>query len=386
MTRELGFEAFQRRRHMLALDGLRALAIIGVLLHHTRHRPFPFVQGFRGVWVFFVLSGFLITTLALREEARNGSLNIRAFMIRRVFRILPLYYLALGVALVWVFALGMEPETVDRFRHHLASYVFYAPEFPIFLHRFEIPFGQTWSLGIEEKFYLVWPFLAFGLLAHSRYRLAVTLALIAVALGLTASGGWLAQMWGSYTDILLGCLVAQLMHQRATYERLAVLGRPAIAWSLFIALGVAAMIQSTGDQVPVQVSERLFSLFAAATLIAIVTNQRGPATLLSTPWLVRIGVWSYAIYLTHGFVFDAINPLLPEGRIGDCASLVVMLAIDLPICWLLHIWVEQPLIAFGKRLAAQTRAAAPAPAMTASDVFATRDPAAGAADITASRS
>src|SRR5689334_19149490 len=177
MARELSFEAFQQRRHMLALDGLRALAIIGVLLHHTRHRPFALVHGFRGVWVFFVLSGFLITTLALREEAREGRLNIRAFMVRRVFRILPLYYLALGTALICVLALGMEHETADLFRRSLASYLFYAPEFPIFLNHFDIPFAQAWSLGIEEKFYLVWPLLAFGLLAHSRYRLAVTVML-----------------------------------------------------------------------------------------------------------------------------------------------------------------------------------------------------------------
>src|SRR5689334_6125153 len=326
MTRELGFEAFQRRRHVLALDGLRALAIIGVLLHHTRDKPFALVNGYRGVWVFFVLSGFLITTLALREEARSGRLNIRAFMIRRVFRILPLYYLALGIALVWVFALGYHADTAPRFQHYLTNFLFYAPEFPIFLHQFKIPFGQTWSLGIEEKFYLVWPFLAFGLLAHSRYRLAVTGALIVVALVLTATGGWLAQMWGSYTDILIGCFVAQLMHRRATYERLAVLGRPAIAWSVCIALVLATTISSFGSGMPEQVGERVFSVIAAAALIALVTNQRGPATLMSAPWLVRIGVWSYAIYLTHVFVFDAVSPLLPAGLIGDVLTFVVMLA------------------------------------------------------------
>jgi peptidoglycan/LPS O-acetylase OafA/YrhL len=352
MARELSFEAFQQRRHVLALDGLRALAIIGVLLHHTRHKPFALVHGFRGVWVFFVLSGFLITTLALREEARAGRLDIRAFMIRRVFRILPLYYLALAAYLVWVFVLQMEPDGASRFAYYMPNFLFYAPEFPIFQHHFEVPFGQAWSLGIEEKFYLVWPFLAFGLLAHSRHRLWVTLVLIAVTATLTVNGGWLAQMWGSYTDILIGCLVAQSLHQRAIYERLAVLGRTGIAWAVFVALAVATLIHGPGTQL----AERVFSLLAAVTLIALVTNQRGPATLLSTPWLVRIGIWSYAIYLTHTIVFDIVNPLLPAGRAGDCLTLVAMLAIDLPICWLLHVSVEKPLIRVGKRLAARRRA------------------------------
>ncbi len=342
---------------MLALDGLRALAIIGVLLHHTRDKPFGLLHGFRGVWVFFVLSGFLITTLALREEARAGRLDIRAFMIRRVFRILPLYYLALAAYLIWVFVLQMDPEGASRFAYYLPNFLFYLPEFPIFRHHFEIPFGQTWSLGIEEKFYLVWPVLAFGLLAHSRYRLWVTLALLAVTATFTVNGGWLAQMWGSYTDILIGCLVAQLLHQRAIYERLAVLGRTGIAWAALIALGVATTIQGSGTQL----GERVFSLLAAVTLIALVTNQRGPATLMSTPWLVRIGVWSYAIYLTHTIVFGIVNPLMPPGRVGDCLTLVAMLAIDLPICWLLHVYFEKPLIRLGKRLAARRSAPEPSP-------------------------
>jgi peptidoglycan/LPS O-acetylase OafA/YrhL len=293
--------------------------------------------------------------------------------------------LALGAALAWVFVLGMEPDTADRFRHYLVDYFFYAPEFPIFQHRFDMPFAQAWSLGIEEKFYLVWPLLAFGLLAHSRYRLAITVALIAVALVLTANGGWLAQMWGSYTDILIGCLVAQLLHRRATYERLAVLGRPPIAWAIWIALALATLVHSAGTHVPVQVSERLFSTLAAVALIALVTNQRGPATLLSSPWLVRMGVWSYAIYLTHGFVFDMIDPLLPAGRSGDCLTLVVMLAIDLPIVWLLHVWLEKPLIDFGRRLAARTRAPVTEPAISAADLFATRDNSAEAVPVTRRR-
>jgi peptidoglycan/LPS O-acetylase OafA/YrhL len=347
MSRELSFEAFQQRRHMLALDGLRALAILGVLFHHTRGKPFGLFHGYRGVWVFFVLSGFLITTLALREEVRTGRLDIRAFMIRRVFRILPLYYLMLAAYAIWVFVLNMEPDGAANFEHYFLNFVFYTPEFPIFLTKFDVPFGQTWSLGIEEKFYVVWPFLAFGLLAHSRFRLAVTVGLILVTAMLTATSGWLAQMWGSYTDILIGCLVAQLMQRREVYERLAVLGRTWIAWAVFAGFAIATMSQWTGTQL----GERGYSIVAALALIALVTNQRGPATLLSASWLVRIGVWSYAIYLTHTIVFQVVNPLLPEGRIWNGLTLVATLAIDLPICWLLHVLIEKPLIDVGKRLA-----------------------------------
>jgi len=74
---------------MLPLDGVRPVPSLGYCFHHTRNDPFGRLHGFRGVPVFFVLSGFLITTLALREEAETGQLSIRAFAIRRVFRIMP---------------------------------------------------------------------------------------------------------------------------------------------------------------------------------------------------------------------------------------------------------------------------------------------------------
>jgi peptidoglycan/LPS O-acetylase OafA/YrhL len=247
----------------------------------------------------------------------------------------------------------------ERFADHLFAYIFYAPEFPIFQYKFDIPFGQTWSLGIEEKFYLVWPFLAFWLLARSRYRMAMTVVLIAISALLTATSGWLAQMWGSYTDILIGCLVAQLLQQRAIYSRLSVLGETQVAWVAVLALGIGLLGNWTGNQI----GECMFSVLAAVTLIALVMNERGPATILGQAWLVRLGVWSYAIYLTHGMVFDFVKPLVPAGRVGDVMTLLAMLIIDLPLCWLLHTYFEKPMIRIGKRLAARMPAVTrPAPA------------------------
>ncbi len=348
MARALTFTAFQSRRYIPALDGLRALAILGVLLHHTRGKPFGLLHGYRGVWVFFVLSGFLITTLALRE-ANLGRFDLRGFVIRRTFRILPLYYLTLLAYLVWVFALNMEPNA-DVFAQSMLNFVFYTPEFPIFRTDFGVPFGQSWSLGIEEKFYLVWPTLAFVVLARSHHRIAVTVLLIVFGAVLTAQGGWLAQMWGSYTDILIGCLLAQLLNERATYEKLAVLGRTGIAWAVIALLALATLRNGT-----TQLGERSFSLLAAAAITALVTNERGPAQHMSTPWLLRIGVWSYAIYLTHAIVFDVVNQTMPPGRIGNVLTLPATLLIDLPICWLLHRYIEKPLINIGRKLASRRR-------------------------------
>jgi peptidoglycan/LPS O-acetylase OafA/YrhL len=333
---------------MPTLDGVRACAILGVLLHHTRHDPFGRFHGFRGVWLFFVLSGFLITTLALREEDKTGALNLRAFAIRRVFRIMPLFYLALLAYLIWVCIFGME-QNGFLLQHHLLSYALYCPEFPIFHHQFTVPFGQAWSLGIEEKFYLVWPLLAFVCLARSRHRITVTAVLLASTTCLTATSTELAQMWGSYSDILIGCLLALVMHERTGYEQLRTLGSTAVTWAVLVLLAVLAVNRLTGTQL----GERLFSLAGAAAIAALVTNTGAPMKLASNLWLTRIGAWSYAIYLTHPIVFDVWGRLLPAGRAFDYLTLPLSVATDLPLCWLLHTWVEKPLIAVGRRVASR---------------------------------
>jgi peptidoglycan/LPS O-acetylase OafA/YrhL len=95
----------------------------------------------------------------------------------------------------------------------------------------------------------------------------------------------------------------------------------------------------------------VYALVATVTMASLVANEAGPVALLSRPWLLQIGVWSYAIYLTHQIVMDAMNLLVPLrwGRPGDVLALVLALAVDLPICWWLHRKVEQPCIALGRR-------------------------------------
>lgn len=341
----LTYASFRAQTRMPVLDGVRAFAMFGVLLHHTRNGPFGRFHGFRGVWLFFVLSGFLITTLALREEDRTGALNVRAFAIRRIFRIMPLFYLSLVAYVVWACVLGMEPNG-NLLLRYLPSYILYCQEFPIIHSHFIIPFGQAWSLGIEEKFYLLWPLLAFVWFAHSRYRMMLTVGLLAGALFFTATNIEYAQVWGSYCDILIGCLLALLMHDRRGYEYLRVLGRSDLT-TFFVLLVLAAA--AVGRLSGTQVGERWFSLAAAAAIAALVTNTGQATQLASHPWLRSIGIWSYAIYLTHPIAFDFWKRVLPIGRAGDYLSLVLTCVTVFPLCWLLHIWVEKPLIGVGRR-------------------------------------
>src|SRR5690606_33976224 len=104
-------EGFLAVRYWPALDGLRAVSILLVVLFHTTDPVWQVIDGRMGVTLFFVISGFLITTLLLREEERRGQVSLRGFYIRRIFRIAPLYYLALGATLVLVLAMGVGERT-----------------------------------------------------------------------------------------------------------------------------------------------------------------------------------------------------------------------------------------------------------------------------------
>ena len=150
------FDSYQRTRAFGALDGLRFLSILVVVWHHTPARISwwrPSEYGFLGVDLFFVISGFLIVTLLLRERERSGDISLRKFYMRRTLRIFPLYYtFVLGLAAFYaIFHTGSEFG--QAFVREVPIYLTYMGNF------FPVSLGIVWSLAAEEQFYLVWPFI-----------------------------------------------------------------------------------------------------------------------------------------------------------------------------------------------------------------------------------
>src|SRR5688572_30335175 len=123
MTAPTAREHELARPYFAELDGVRAISIFSVVVWHATER-FAWLHGHHGVTFFFVLSGFLITTLLLREESTRGRVNLKAFWIRRTFRILPLYYCALAVYAVLVLGLGLQADRAASFRLALPYYLF----------------------------------------------------------------------------------------------------------------------------------------------------------------------------------------------------------------------------------------------------------------------
>lgn len=223
-------------RRMASLDGLRALAIGLVLLAHLRAtRGFGNPQfgigdyGHLGVVVFFVISGFLITSLLLAEHARRGRVSLKLFYARRSLRIFPASYAYVAIALALT-ALGLIHLTGSDLWHAATYTVNYHPGR-------SWPIGHLWSLAVEEQFYLLWPF-AFVMLGPRRAVWAV-IAVIALGPAARAFNRWFListpyhdlEMFPMVADSLaMGCLLAILrgrLEQQRWYLKLF---RP--VWSL----------------------------------------------------------------------------------------------------------------------------------------------------------
>ncbi|HUR28086.1 MAG TPA: acyltransferase, partial [Planctomycetota bacterium] len=149
------FDEFRARRHFSALDGIRAISILAVLWHHTAAGLGGIAlssNGFLGVNMFFVLSGFLIVTLILREKDRTGGISLKRFYARRTLRIFPIYYLVIAALLAYVL---LVPETGFRadFLRELPYHLTYTSNW---IHSATI-LAIAWSLAAEEQFYLLWP-------------------------------------------------------------------------------------------------------------------------------------------------------------------------------------------------------------------------------------
>lgn len=311
-------QTYLATRHFGSLDGLRFLCISAVIWHHvplwTELNSIAgiFVRGHVGVDFFFVLSGYLITTLLLREEAAKGRFSLRGFYWRRILRIVPVYFFV--VSLAAFYAIVVKGRTGDL---ELLPYYY------LFLSNFlsdHIPLlTPTWSLAMEEQYYLIWPMLL--LLIPRRWIVPVLLAMIGVnlagVLGALTPLGITAVELGplnlgmpasTYAPILMGSLAAVLLHKRTSFDRIApFLSVKAAPW-LCLATLLWALSAFPGALIgwPNLVVHALMTL----TVISLVVREdNGLAPILKLRPIERIGQISYGIYLYHLFALSLVVKL-----------------------------------------------------------------------------
>jgi peptidoglycan/LPS O-acetylase OafA/YrhL len=358
-------QAYLSRRYFPELDGLRALCVLLVISVHMYDSAalWKWLAGSKGVTVFFILSGYLITTLGLREEEERGSVSLAAFYVRRCCRLLPLYYLVLGLYGVLLVGLGLGPGMAGLFKAALPYYAFYLQEVPFYswlvLGQQDVPFFHSWSLGVEEKFYLLWPLLAFvAWRGDCRRRLAGALALAGLfALApLLWTMGPVGRAWGRclfcYFSLLAGCALAQLLHDPVWFGRLRRLGR--LTWPaliLFLGCHFATPWCEPGSATAALL-DVVYTLGATAFLACVLLGD-GPVTraLRATP-LVFVGRLSYGVYLVHVLAMVAayrLLPFAPGDPVRGVLSYLLTCVVAVGVAWLLAVTVERHGVALGRR-------------------------------------
>jgi peptidoglycan/LPS O-acetylase OafA/YrhL len=343
------------------LDGLRGAAVVAVLLFHAGH----LVGGYLGVDLFFVLSGYLITGLLMADWNSHGEVRLGAFWARRARRLLPaLLVMLLGVAAYS--ALVASPTQFAAIRADALSTLGYVANWHSILagHSYwtlfsaPSPLDHTWSLAIEEQFYLVWPLIVLGLVSRARRRDVLAPRILAVALGGAVGLGVLAvslAALGASTNrvylgtdtrapaILLGAAFAALCARhapaRSTGGRIGVeiAGLGGMAW-------LAWAWTHLDGQDPFLARGGLLLCGVAAVLVisAVVHPLQGPvASLLSFAPLRWLGLISYGLYLWHWPVYVWLNATRTEIHGWTLTGLRVAVSLTLAVAS--YLVVEMPI-------------------------------------------
>jgi len=356
-----------RLSYLPGLDGLRAFAVIAVLLYHA---DLSWIRGgFLGVEVFFVISGYLITTLLLTEWHQQGRINLIGFWLRRARRLLPALYLLLVVTLA--FAVVFLPGEVARLRDDALAAFAYVTNWYLILG--EQSYFETvgrpsllqhlWSLAVEEQFYVLWPLLLtvalWGVAPRGRWqrrRLALCIALA----GATGSALLMAILYQPGVDpsriyygtdtrvagLLFGAALA-FVWVPGRLPRWAGRIRPLLLDVAGLsALGALVWFYLRLDQYQPFLFQGGFTLVALATAVVILVavhphTHLGPHFLEWGP-LRWIGLRSYSIYLWHWPVFMLTRPELDVPFTG-LPLLALRLAVTIVLADLSYRFVETPI-------------------------------------------
>ena len=321
------------------IDGLRAIAVIAVILYHA---GFPYAAGgFVGVDVFFVISGFLITSIVV-QDLREDSFSIRKFYERRVRRIIPALFCVSALCLVPAW-LWMFPDEFTAFGKSLVGVATFSGNIVFWLqtnyfspHVERLPLLHIWSLGVEEQYYLLAPLAIRWLWVHgNRKRLIVPIGLVGIAsLGLAE---WGSRSYPSATFYLLHTRVWELMigsGLAVSSQDTAPASDPwkANSLSLFGLLAILYSILAFNDK-----TTRFPSVIALiptlGTMLVIRYADRSSSIgrVLSVKPLVGIGLISYSLYLWHQPVFAFARIAGGHELTASSAFILIVLALLLAI-------------------------------------------------------
>ena len=311
----LSYEGWRACRFFTTFDGLRALAILAVIWHHSGGGPLDSTglsRGFLGVDFFFAISGFLIVTLLLRERDRNGVISLRGFYMRRSLRIFPVYYAFLGgITAAYVLLQPGDPTTAEIVESAPWAALYLSNLVPISAGLLSL----TWSLSTEEQFYLVWAPAEKWLGRVGVYLLLAAVVAASLALHLGWFDPLLLALYGeehpgsgeprllpifaaTLLPMALGVALAHAMHGRrgfAAVQRVAGFPLAPLVWAAAFCVLVFAVPGDVRGWMRPTIQALMVLLLAALLL-----HDTGPlGRVLRWKPLARIGLVSYGMYLLH---------------------------------------------------------------------------------------
>lgn len=352
------------------LDGLRAIAVAAVVVYHLGTGALP--GGFLGVDVFFVISGFLITTLLMTERSRHGRIRFGRFYLRRARRLLPALLLTLaGSALL---AATVARDAIEGFRGNVAAALLYVSNWWYIAQEqsyFELigrgnMLAHLWSLAVEEQFYLVWPAvvaLVWGIARARRSSARLALLVVAGTLAVLSTAAMAVMSirhgfpldadptrvyFGTDThamSVLMGAVLAALWRPGTASARIAAGGKGALGLLGAALLALLAWVMVAANEYSPWMYRGGFLVISAlvAALILIATHPASPLGVLLDHRALRwVGERSYGIYLWHWPIFLVTRPgqdIPWHGWWVDAARIGLVLAVAAAS----YRWVEEPI-------------------------------------------
>ncbi len=339
----------RRLGYVQPLDGVRAVAVLAVMGTHTD--LMGFAGGIAGVDIFFVLSGFLITSLLLEEYSDHGRLFLGRFYGRRALRLFPALFAMLAVVTFYAVVIADVDQQRDLLKEVLAAGT-YTTNWA-WLHGVEDVFlGHTWSLALEEQFYLVWPLVVLVCL-KVRGELALLLVTLSLVCAIVALRLWTeVSVWGLFhlrpDAILLGCVAALL---RRRYRSVSLIASSAPL--MVVSCGVLIVAVTTRGWFGRTDGLGTVTVALAAAILTLGLVKR-PASLLgrglSLGPLQEIGRRSYGLYIWHLPIFRYVAQ--EDLSLPDPILVGLKYGITFVVAWISFAVIETPALRLKNRLRA----------------------------------
>lgn len=307
--------------------------------------------GWVGVDIFFVLSGYLISSLLMEELKNTGTINLRKFWLRRMLRLWPSWLVTLGFSILMVWFISrhnpeLRSELLDKWWHYLFHLGNYSQAIAGKLHNF---FSIFWSLSVEEHFYLFWPLILL-LFRHKNWLLTSMILLLTVAWGfrywhLTKGDLVLAKLatHSRIDSIIWGCLLTFVIPRMGRLKPMVEVVITLIMLTLFY-LGLHYFDNNAEW---ILLDSLSFTVISLATclliIIALKGNRSGMRAVLSLQPLARLGVLSYGVYLIHLHVNYSIFALLKQWSVIQDQNLIMLINLIIPfvVAYIMFRFIDQ---------------------------------------------